>query len=402
MTLEFEKLSQEVERMGRTTSSRQAKRQAQITDLRAKLEQVAVDWEEIERCVRRAQELADEKWFRAALPLSSHEPLNRGVPAPAPPSQATLIATDGSQIMPDRHAPFLYYLINVGGMVYYHGGDGRSPHTFTTPQLVYPSDDLDENIAAFNSASVSIKRDLAEIGILAETAWQNRYETAPVIAIMDQRLLYWPIGSIDHAETQNATKSWLAAMQKVRDSQAILAGYIDRPDKIAVLNMLYSLDIDQPTFDVAALTRNNQSLNDADLFSEILQPGQRSPVFVDISHRNNEIFAQHNQEIAFFYLNPGRRGGQISRVDMPIWAAQQPEVVAQLHALLYHQCQIMLGDYPYILTRADEEAVVGRRDQAYLDSWIALTMQQHGLTNEQTAKQGGKDIARAGKMRHEL
>jgi hypothetical protein len=302
--------------------------------------------------------------------------------------------------LPDRHAPFLYYLINVGGMVYYHG-NGRSPHTFTIPQLTYPSDDLDENTAQFNSASVSIKRDLAEIGILAQTAWQNRHETAPLIALMDQRLLYWPIGSIDHAETLHATQSWLAAMQKIRDSQAILAGYIDRPGKIAVLNMLYALDVDQPDFDVATLTRNNQSLNDAELFAQILQPGERSPVFVDISNRN-ETFARQNQEVAFFYLNPGRRGRKIARVDIPVWAAQQPEVVAQLHALLYHQCQIMLGDYPYILTRADEEAVVGRKDQEYLDSWIALTMQQHGLAAGQTSKQEGKDIARAGKTRHGL
>jgi hypothetical protein len=401
MTLEFEKLSQEIERMGQTTSSRQAKREAQIAALLAKLQQYAVDWEEIERCVNKAKMMADEKWFRAALPLAAHEPLDRGVPAPAPPAQATLIATDGSQILPDRHAPFLYYLINVGGMVYYHG-NGRSPHTFTLPQLTYPSDDLDESTAQFNSASVSIKRDLAEIGILAQTTWQNRYETAPVIALMDQRLLYWPIGSIDHAETVHATQSWLAAMQKIRDSQAILAGYIDSPDKIAVLNMLYSLDVDIADFDVASLTRNNQSLNDAELFSKVLRPGERSPVFVDISHRNNEIFAQQNQEIAFFYLNPGRRGGKVARVDIPVWAAQQPEVVTQLHALLYHQCQIMLGDYPYILTRADEEAVVGRKDQEYLDSWIALAMQKYGVANSQTSKQEGKDIARAGKTRHGL
>jgi hypothetical protein len=54
------------------------------------------------------------------------------------------------------------------------------------------------------------------------------------------------------------------------------------------------------------------------------------------------------------------------------------------------------------LTRADEEAVVGRKDQEYLDSWIALTMQQHGVANAATPKQEGKDIARAGKTRHGL
>ena len=86
MTLEFEKLSQEIERMGRTTSSRQAKREAQIATLKTKLQQVAVDWVEIERCVRLAQALADEKWFRAALPLSTDEPLDRGIVPPEPPS----------------------------------------------------------------------------------------------------------------------------------------------------------------------------------------------------------------------------------------------------------------------------------------------------------------------------
>ena len=38
------------------------------------------------------------------------------IPAPPPPEAATIIATDGSQILPDRHAPFLYYLINIGGI----------------------------------------------------------------------------------------------------------------------------------------------------------------------------------------------------------------------------------------------------------------------------------------------
>jgi hypothetical protein len=400
MTLEFEKLSQEIEQMGRTTRNRQAKREEQIKELLQKLQRYAVDWDEINRCVDKAKALADEKWFRAARPFAPTEPLNNGIAAPAPPPQATLIATDGSQILPDRHAPYLYYLINVGGIVYHHG-DGRSPHTFTIPQLNYPSDDLDESITGFNSASVSIKRDLAEIGTLARTVWDHKYETAPLIAIVDQRLLYWPIGSTDHSENQHAINTWIKAMDDIRACGAILAGYIDQPGKIAVLNMLHALDVDEADFDIANLTHSNQHLNDADLFSQILKPGERSPVFVDVS-ANNERFAQSNQEIGFFYLNPGHRGQKIARVDVPLWAAQQPEVIAQRHSLLYHQCQILLSGYPYIITRADETAVVGRQDQTYLESLIDLTMQRHGLQASQTSKQDGKDIARAGKTRFEL
>ena len=132
-----------------------------------------------------------------------------------------------------------------------------------------------------------------------------------------------------------------------------------------------------------------------------MKPGERSPVFIEVSSLNDR-FAEKNQEICFFYLNPGRTGQKLARVDLPLWAAQQPEVVEMLHGLLYHQCQILLGGYPYVITRADEEAVVGGQDRDYLDSWIALTMQKHGVQADQTDKQSGKDIARAAKVRHEM
>jgi hypothetical protein len=68
---------------------------------------------------------------------------------------------------------------------------------------------------------------------------------------------------------------------------------------------------------------------------------------------------------------------------------------------LHDQCQY-LGYYPYALTRADEIAVVGRQDQQHLDVMIENAMQRRGLAGEATAKQQAKDIARAGKTRHEM
>ena len=222
------------------------------------------------------------------------------------------------------------------------------------------------------------------------------------MAVVDQRLLYWPTGSHDPAESQSAIDGWLKALEDIQACGAIVAGYIDRPGKLSVLNMLQGMAIDEPDFDVATLTQGSRSLTDRDLFSKVLQPGERSPVFVEVSSLNNDRFAERNQEICFFYLNPGRTGEELARVDLPRWAAQQPEVVEQVHGLLYHQCQILLSSYPYVITRADEEAVVGGQDRDYLDSWIELTMQKHGVQGDQTDKQSGKDIARASKMRHEM
>ena len=78
-----------------------------------------------------------------------------------------------------------------------------------------------------------------------------------------------------------------------------------------------------------------------------------------------------------------------------------PAAVDAVHALIIDQCQI-LGDYPYVLARADEIAVVGRRDQENLNLMIDNVMLRHGITALATAKQGSKDIARAGRTRHEL
>ncbi|MCZ7672254.1 MAG: hypothetical protein M5U34_36585 [Chloroflexi bacterium] len=123
---------------------------------------------------------------------------------PAPP-RATLIATDGSQIMPDRHAAYLYYLINVGGIVYHHGRS-LAPETFAFPQIEYPQDDA--ALDAFNDSSgyVSIKRDLAEIETLAKQTFHHRHDSDLTLAILDQRLLCWPIGGAGIADNAAVTE----------------------------------------------------------------------------------------------------------------------------------------------------------------------------------------------------
>ncbi|MBP8001858.1 MAG: DNA double-strand break repair nuclease NurA [Chloroflexi bacterium] len=401
MALEFEKLTREIDSMGRMARSRQKLRHDLLNEAIETMRLHRTDWETLRDCVRRAKHEVGEKIFWAALPVDEREPLDRGIAPPPCPPQATLFATDGSQIMPDRHAPFLYYVINVGVMIYHHG-HGQAPEALTIPLIRYPSDDLNENLLEYAPASVSIKRDVAEISTLARTVWENRFAAAPLIAILDQRLLYWPIGSMDSAEHDTTIDTWLEKMRDIQRCNGILAGYIDRPNKISVLNMLESLKVGTPQFDTGRFSRQQQTLTDVDLYSEILKPGERSPVFMDISTRN-ERFEQAGQAVCFFYLNPGRHNDkQIARVDVPIWAAQDPAVISQLHALIYHQCQILLGNYPYILTRADEVAVVGKQDQDYLDSWIALTMQKYGISSSQTNKQSTKDVARAGKTRHEM
>jgi hypothetical protein len=238
-------------------------------------------------------------------------------------------------------------------------------------------------------------------------------------------------------------------MTQIYETGALLAGYIDRPGKASVVTLLQTL-LDDPTVNLRELGRRPGpgELTDADLYATLLGPGQRSPVFVDVSPANSRFAEEHPLiEVCFFYLNPSSRGqvledgrgagGQgsggeeaspgtwnleagpytldlgphppapraaraIARVDIPRWVAEDPAAVAFVHGLIYDQCKLM-GDYPYVLARADELAVVGRHDEMNLNLMIDGHMQRLGVPDSlSAAKAGSKDIARAGRTRHEF
>ncbi|MCA9971909.1 MAG: DNA double-strand break repair nuclease NurA, partial [Anaerolineales bacterium] len=227
MTLEFEKLHDRLNEMARVTAQRQQDRGSYVDELLALLRAHARSWPRIALALDTADARADQKYYRAARPFSDQEPLDQGIDPPPAPEVATIIATDGSQIMPDRHAAYLYYLVNIGGIVYFHG-DGRPPHPFTQPELRFPRDEADDADFLLSSGAVSIERDKQEIQTLANTAWNLRDAAAPRLGILDQRLLYWPIGGSE-GQINEDVAVWLRGMTKVRDSGALLAGYIDRP-----------------------------------------------------------------------------------------------------------------------------------------------------------------------------
>lgn len=406
MSLEFEQLTTAVAEMAQQVGRRRDQQRAQLDQALALIHTYAAAWPLIAERMQRAQAQADMKFYRAARPLHSDLPLDRGVAPRELPPRATIIATDGSQIVPDRHAPFLYYLINIGTISYFHGS-GRSPEVHSRPVLVYPGSDESESEDAFqlNHALVSMRRDQEEIVTLAAKVAQAKKEPGPVLGILDQRLLYWPIGSSSSAASGRVVENWQEAMSAVHHAGGWLAGFIDRPGKRSVLAMLHTLDLENSGRQISDLYRAGSDfyagLTDTDLFDALLAPGERSVVFVDVS-QHNQTFANrdaHN-EVCFFYLKTGPAAGQLARVDVPMWVASDKTALGDVHALLVDQCQI-IGHYPYVITRADEIAVVGRRDQEELENRIALRLASLDIHTMTTAKQQSKELARGGKTRFE-
>jgi hypothetical protein len=289
MTLEIEKLTAEVEQMALNVYERQQVHDLLLDEALAKLREHAEAWRKINHCVEQAMELAGMKELRAAKPLDEEEPLDAAVDPPPPPGQATIVAVDGSQIMPDRHGAFLYSLINIGVLFYYHGSPD-APLQFTVPALDYPGKDESETFED-RAAIVSLRRDRAEIQGLARAVWEQRASERPLLAILDQRLLYWPAVGANDSEGSRVLAAWQSEMDSIRGAGAHLAGYIARSRKQSVLTLLDALDIDEPGFDLTRLTKRDQTLglSDGALFARLLEPGQRSKVFVDVSEHNDEF-----------------------------------------------------------------------------------------------------------------
>ena len=96
--------------------------------------------------------------IRCAYPLN--ETLASSHPAPDSVIQATLIAADGSQINPDRHAAIQFCVVNVGA-IQMKLNSGETPEIFTDTELLY-GDDLLPNGYPMSDGLVALKRDLAE------------------------------------------------------------------------------------------------------------------------------------------------------------------------------------------------------------------------------------------------
>lgn len=405
MTLEFEKLTTDIDRMATVAAERQKTRTARASEMRALIHEKATAWDEIDRLVDTTQAAEDLKYYRPARTISHDEPLDAAVPAPPPPDRATIIATDGSQILPDRHAAFAYYLINIGALVYHHG-TSREPGVLSSARLGFPDDeDLSDEDQGIDAATASIERDLGEITMVTEIMAEQPELARPLLGLLDQRLLYWPFGQRNDAD--KVAYEWGRQMSAIHNNGGLLAGYIDRPGKRSVVSLLRGLASPEVTLKDLDRPQASGMLIDINLFSDILGPGERSCVFVEISPVNVRFRRQDvDNEIAFFYYNPASArpdasdmlGPALARIDIPMWVARDPAAVALVHALIESQCRI-LADYPYVLARADEVAVVGQGEASELDQMIDLVMQRHGVPSFLTSKLVSKYLARYGRTR---
>lgn len=323
-----------------------------------------VDWQTL--AVKTAR--SKPSWLTATLV----EPVTLQRSRPERPAKLTVLATDGSQLFPDRHEVADCFLINIGSIVI-HYGTGERPLLMSAPSLFFREEDLylswNGKHLPVNPEIVSIRRGIMELEALADLLTSIPENGRKAVALSDGTLINWTLeGKPDDFRLPLMART-ASVFGRFSAARVPVAGYISSPNSADVVNALRVGLCPEETVPACetcpqrALHPDHppceriEGLLDRTLFGRILRaPGNRSALFRSTS----EILKEYGpHRIYFFYVNTG---SEIARVEIPEWVAQDPELTGLIHSAVCDQVEKGKG-YPVILAEAHEKAVVRNVDR---------------------------------------
>ena len=360
-----------------------ASRQQEISSLIADF---ADRLEDLRTLVERAA--AANPHLRCAVPTD--EVLNAVITMPGLPPTFTMVAADGSQINPSRHAQVEFCVINVG-VVKMVRGSGMTPEIQTHSQLLDYDALFLPSGGMISEGMVALKRDLREREALAELAGDL---LRPAISMTDGPLELYREPQ-ETAEFSRTLERYLEVLGTMRDQGLITLGYVDKPgsDLIGRLLELVPVSDDELTTN-SKRQRRFAGVSDRQLMSGLLlNSGDRSAVFAIQSPTALRFTGDLTPH--FFFLNVGKPGKpHLARVEVPGWVACDKMLLGLIQGVLMEQAAIMgTRPYPYILHRAHEVAVVTLPEHQHVEEMIVTEFQRREIPMEESSnKQFHKDL----------
>jgi len=311
--------------------------------------------------------------LRCAVPLN--EPLTASYPPPPPAVDVTVLAADGSQINPDRHASIQFSIINVG-IIIMKLHSGQAPEICVETEMLY-GEDLISNGNPISDGMVAMRRDISERTKLDEVSKDIKGQ---VINLTDGTIELWGAKGDDPQAYADFVEKYLRVLTRLHSRGVITAGYVEKPSADLVVRLLEIATADQEQLQRLREHQPLRGVSDRWLYGErenpLIPPGHRSAVFMlqsGSAKRYKGPLALH-----FFYLNVGTLGHPWPvRVEIPKWVAVDKKKLELLHSVLIEQCNMMGSKpYPYLLHRAHETAVVRREEKDQIEQLLALELRR--------------------------
>lgn len=326
------------------------------------------DWEQ------RVQDAATRRWV--AVPMSPLQdfPLHKS----ASPDYC-VVATDSSFIAPDKHRGALTHLVNVGRVMILYG-DSRAAEIDNTPNH-YPEMLPDEE-ESFSGKALGAKCALRELQELYE--WSRRFKAD--VALVDGSLMQLVNVLSKEPAVKQIMSEYLDTLEAFEDIGVPVVGYISQPASSMVMRAIRLLACEQETPheqrpDEPCLCSPLWSIDDSDLFMDLLEEGERSPVFQAVFRDLVGPNAKIAEDVVFAYLGTQY---EVARLEFPLWVANKGLLKRTIEIILH---QIRLGKgYPNSLLLAHQYAVLHNTDR---ESYYFL-LERAGLMRKPTEKAAGK------------
>ena len=328
--------------------------------------------------------------LRVAVPFK--ESLAACFPPPVTVTDTTIIAADGSQINPDRHAAVQFCIINVG-VIAMKLNSGQAPLVTVETELLY-GDDLLKNGSPMSDGMVAMRRDINERIKLDEVSSELE---GPIVNLTDGTLELWGAKGDDPQAYANFVEQYLGVLSRLHGRGVVTAGYVEKPTADLVINLLEIATADDEQLRKLRNYHPLHGVSDRWLYGErenpLLPPGHRSAVFGLQS--GSEKKYKGALSLHFFYLNVGTEGHPWPvRVEIPKWVAEDSKKLDVLHWILIEQCKMMGSrPYPYLLHRAHETAVVRYEEKQQIEQLLVLELRRiHAEVGDTSHKSSAKAL----------
>ncbi len=327
-------------------------------------------------------------------------------PLPAP-ADWVAASVDGSHIDVDRHLPVPCYLLNLGGCVLTYGSRSDAQF-FSRPHLAAQQDELYLNnpLRASEEEAVTgnllgLYRTVRELEALLEVA-KDCPPDLPVLALVDGTLVLWGLAGHGYRDfvREHIIKEGLLEVLKgfrqlAQERPVTLAAYVSLPRSTEVANAIrrclctYEISHCRESCSNRRSDRepcsNSNDFLDREVFGELLEPYQRSPIYQTSSSVPREYYGD-GQQVCFYYINAGE---EIARVEVPQWVAEDETLLALSHTLIAEQCRRGQG-YPVAISEAHEQAVITGRDRQLFKQMVSETLERQGLPTYTSQKERSK------------
>jgi NurA domain len=346
-------------------------------------------WQEL---AERAEQVPE----RVAVPT---EPLDVSAPAPARPAAYTALATDGSEIDPDRHGGSGdFYVINVGRARIPYGQPTRAVELRSTTRLGFTDEDLfivdardPRRQVPMRDRHLDALRTVEELRALADLAEAETDQRPPAVALVDGTLLFSVLEERPRDFLRERFyRDYVAQLDRLERAGVALAAYASRSRGIDLVGLLRVVCGALPA--VCAWCEPKRpacalrGLTDAQLLGPGLRPSARSALCRVRSNVHDPYYGRHR--VYYFLLNVG---SEVARVEVPEWVALAPARLELVHAVLVDQCAKGYG-YPAVLARADDRAVVSMNDHVVLDTLVRQELARRGVPTRPSAKLNRKQV----------